>query len=145
MTYLLDVNVLIALIEPNHPHNALALTWFDAIGRNGWATCPMTENAVVRIVGHPSYPNWPGNPSVAAGLLSTFTEHPGHSFWPDDISMLDATRFDLARLATSSHVTDSYLVALAVAHSGKLATFDRRLMTDAVHRGAQGLHLIGSP
>ena len=145
MTYLLDVNVLIALLEPNHPHNALALKWFDEVGRHRWATCPMTENAVVRIVAHPSYPNWPGSPTIVAALLGQFTEHPGHSFWPDDISLMDATRFDLTRLATSSQVTDSYLVALAVAHGGRLATFDRRLVPDAVVGGAQGLHLIGSP
>jgi predicted nucleic acid-binding protein len=82
---------------------------------------------------------------VAASLLSQFTEHPGHSFWPDDISVLDGSRFDLVRLATSNQVTDGYLLALAVAHGGKLATFDRRLIPDFVLGGAQRLHLIGSP
>lgn len=143
MTYLLDVNVLIALIEPNHPHNNAALTWFDATGKLGWATCPMTENAVVRIVGHPSYPNWPGSPAIVAGLLSRFRKHSGHLFWPDDISLLDRRRIDLSRILNSSQVTDSYLLALAIAHGGQLATLDRRLIPDAVRNGAQGLHLIG--
>jgi predicted nucleic acid-binding protein len=40
-------------------------------------------------------------------------------------------------------VTDSYLLALACAHGGKLATFDRRLVVDAVRGEAKGLHLIG--
>jgi hypothetical protein len=31
---------------------------------------------------------------------------------------------------------------LALAHSGRLATFDRRLVTDAVPRGRQALHVI---
>jgi len=142
MTYLLDVNVLIALIEPNHPHNNAALKWFDDIGQHGWATCPMTENAVIRIVGHPSYPNWPGNPAIVAGLLSRFREHSGHWFWPDDISLLERQRIDLNRMLNSSQVTDSYLLALAVAHGGQLATLDRRLIPAAVIDGKHSLHLI---
>ena len=39
-------------------------------------------------------------------------------------------------------MTDTYLLALARAHGGKLATFDRRLVTDTVPNGAQTLHLI---
>jgi uncharacterized protein len=39
-------------------------------------------------------------------------------------------------------VTDSYLLALAQANGGKLATLDRRLITNTVHRGAESLHLI---
>lgn len=142
MIYLLDVNVLIALIEPNHPHNNAALKWFAAIGQDGWATCPMTENAVIRIVGHPSYPNWPGSPAIVAGLLSRFTKHAGHTFWPDDISLLDSQRIDLSRMLNSSQVTDSYLLALAIAHGGRLATLDRRLLPDAVLNGKRALHLI---
>jgi hypothetical protein len=68
---------------------------------------------------------------------------PQHIFWPDDISLLDANRLNATRLLTSAQVTDSYLLALARAHAGKLATFDRRLIADAVPNGARSLHLIG--
>jgi predicted nucleic acid-binding protein len=61
MTYLLDVNVIIALIDPAHVRNRDALAWFASTGHKSWATCPLTENAVLRIVGSPSYPNSPGN------------------------------------------------------------------------------------
>jgi predicted nucleic acid-binding protein len=43
-----------------------------------------------------------------------------------------------------AQVTDSYLLALAVAHDGALATFDRRLSTKAVKGGKGALHLIAS-
>ena len=142
MTFLLDVNVLIALIDPVHVGNSSALRWFSAVGEQSWATCPMTENAVLRIVGHRSYPNWPGNPSVVAESLDRFRKHPGHTFWPDDISLLDAQKFDLSRLLNPSQVTDSYLLALAIAHGGQLATLHRRMIPDAVRNGAQGIHLI---
>jgi predicted nucleic acid-binding protein len=68
--------------------------------------------------------------------------HPGHDFWPDDITLFDSQRVAHARLLDSEQVSDSYLLALAVAHNGKLATFDRRLVVDAVIGGRQALHLI---
>jgi predicted nucleic acid-binding protein len=76
-------------------------------------------------------------------LLTRFVNDSGHQFWPDDISLLDERRIHPDRLLTSGQVTDSYLLALAVAHGGKLATLDRRLIADAVHQGAQAIHLIG--
>jgi toxin-antitoxin system PIN domain toxin len=142
MTFLLDVNVLIALIDPVHIDNQFALMWFSSSAARSWATCPITENAVIRIVGHRSYPNWPGPPPVVAESLARFRQHPGHEFWSDDISLLDHTKIDMGRLATSGQVTDSYLLTLAIAHGGQLATFDRRLISDAVKNGVQGLHLI---
>jgi uncharacterized protein len=97
---------------------------------------------VLRIVGHPRYPNSPGTPAAVAQLMTTLRSLAGHEFWPDDISLLDVARVDASRLLSSAQVTDSYLLALACAHGGQLATFDRRLVTDAVHGGKRGLHLI---
>ena len=74
--------------------------------------------------------------------LASLCALPGHVFWPDDISLLETGRLDATRLLTASQITDTYLLALACAHGGKLATFDRRLVTDAVTQGTQGLHLI---
>ena len=144
MRFLLDVNVLIALIDPLNSRSTEAHRWFSTIGHKAWATCPVTQNGTIRIVGNPRYPNSPGNPSAVAGLLTKFVAFPGHEFWPDDVSLLDRRRVDLSRLATSGQVTDSYLLALAIAKGGQLATFDRRIMADAVQGGAQGLYLIGS-
>jgi len=41
-----------------------------------------------------------------------------------------------------ARVTASYLLALALERGGKLATFDARLVTDAVINGPKALHLI---
>jgi toxin-antitoxin system PIN domain toxin len=142
MTYLLDVNVLIALMDPSHVRNEAALSWFSNVGKHAWATCPMTENAVLRIVGHSSYPNWFGNPPVVAELLTKFMSLPGHAFWPDDVSLLDREKVDVSRVSTTGQITDSYLLALAIAHGGQLATFDRRLIKDAVLNSDHGIHLI---
>ncbi|MGA8148078.1 MAG: TA system VapC family ribonuclease toxin [Gallionellaceae bacterium] len=141
--FLLDVNVLIALIDPMHVQHDAAHEWFAGHGHRAWATCPLTENGVLRIVGHVRYPNSPGTPAAVAQLMPGLCALPGHVFWPDDVSLLDTKKIDTARILTTGQVTDSYLLALACAHGGKLATFDRRLVTDAVRCGAQGLHLIG--
>ena len=141
--FLLDINVLIALIDPVHVQHDRAHQWFAARGQKAWATCPITENGVLRIVGHPRYPNSPGSPAAVAELLAAFRQLSGHEFWSDDLSLLDREHVNSACLLDSTQVTDSYLLALARAHNGQLATFDRRLVTDAVIKGAQALHLIG--
>lgn len=140
--YLLDVNVLIALIDPLHTQHEAAHRWFVDAGHRAWASCPLTQNAVPRIVGHPGYANSPGSPAPVVALLTTLCKLPGHAFWPDDVSLLDATCFDHSRLLDTRQITDGYLLALAVAHRGKLATFDRRLVADAVRGGRAALHLI---
>jgi toxin-antitoxin system PIN domain toxin len=142
--YLLDVNVLIALIDPSHIWHDAAHLWFATTGQAAWATCPITENGVVRIVGHSRYPNSPGSPAAIAHVVSELCRLAGHEFWPDDISLFDGRRFDVARLLASGLVTDSYLLALAIAHGGMLATFDRRLVTNAVAGGDRGLRVIAS-
>jgi toxin-antitoxin system PIN domain toxin len=140
--FLLDVNVLIALIDPLHTQHEAAHHWFAGSGQQAWASCPITENAVPRIVGHAGYSNSPGSPAPVIAALSQLFQLPGHVFWPDDVSLCDGARFDLGRLLDARQVTDSYLLALAVAHGGRLATFDRRLVADAVRNGRAALHLI---
>ena len=140
--FLLDVNVLIALIDPAHIQHDRAHEWFAKSGDKGWATCPLTENGVLRIVGNARYPNSPGTPAAVAELMASFLRHPGHEFWPDDVTLFDLPRVDAARLLDSAQVTDTYLLALAVAHKGRLATFDRHLVIEAVTNGRQSLLLI---
>lgn len=141
-TYLLDVNVVIALIDPAHVHHDAAHTWFKARGRRGWASCPLIENGVIRIVSHPKYPNPVGSPGVAIDVMSHLCSLPGHVFWPDDISVLNDKYINASRLLSSAQITDSYLLALARAHDGQLATFDHRLVADAARNARAALHLI---
>jgi hypothetical protein len=141
MTFLLDVNVLIALIDPVHIDHNRAHEWFAANASDSWATCPLTENGTLRILSSTRYPS-PHSPSAVAESILQLQKIRGHTFWPDDITMLDLKRVDITRLVTTAQVTDSYLLALAVAHEGRFATFDRRLISTAVHRGAQSLHVI---
>jgi hypothetical protein len=139
---LLDVNVLIALVDTVHAFHVRAHRFFSDAGQRGWATCPITENGLLRIVGHPGYPGSPGSPAMALPLLKRFQAVPGHVFWPDDISLLDSDAVDVSAILTSAQLSDTYLLALAVSKGGRLATFDRRLSTAAVKGGAAALEVI---
>lgn len=143
MTYLLDVNVLVALIDPAHVAHEDAHDWFARIGHRNWSTCPLTQNGVIRIVGHSRYPSTPGSPAAVAEIMKRLCGLPGHAFWPDDLSLVASDRIDPERLLTSAQVTDTYLLAMAAERQGKLATFDHRLSPSAVRDGATALHVIG--
>ena len=144
MTYLLDVNVLIALIDPGHISHGDAHRWFETSGHSAWATCPITENGVIRIVGNPKYPNSPGSPAIVADIVRKVRRLAGHQFWLDDISLVGTSDIDSTKILTSAQVTDTYLLALAKAHGGALATFDRKLSAAAVKDGKSAIHLIAS-
>lgn len=109
--YLLDVNVLIALVNPEHIQHDRAHAWFAGVGHRAFATCPLTEDGLIRIIGHPKYPNSPGPPSAALRSLIAIRGLPGHRFWPDDISIADATYLAPELLSSHARVTDSYLLA----------------------------------
>lgn len=141
MTFLLDVNVLIALLDPDHSSHDAAQAWFEEDGARRWATCPITQNGLVRIVGSPKYPRAASIRDISASLLRA-TRRPDHVFWPDDLPLIGSDWIDMAAITSHGQITDSYLLALAASKGGKLATFDRRLSTRAVRKGAAALHLI---
>lgn len=135
--YLLDVNVLIALIDDGHVHHAQATDWFASTGKDGWATCSITLAGVVRIVSQPAYVGLRATPSEVMAVLAGWTAHPGHTFWPDDVFLLNRALIRPDRITHARDVTDTHLLALAVRNGGRLATFDRKLRTAAVV-GAEG-------
>lgn len=140
MRSLLDVNVLIALLDASHVSHGDAMAWFTANGAEGWASCPITQNGCVRIMSSPAYPNAHTVASVADRLREA-TGHASHTFWPDDLSVLDARTVDLTRIHGPRQLTDAYLLALAVHRGGRLVTFDRAIARAAVP-GAGAEHLV---
>ena len=140
MISLLDVNVLIALVVKDHPFHEPATHFFRQCLTDGWATCPLTENALLRIVGGSSIPGHSCTVSEARELLGKYVEMPGHQFWPDDVSFADTKRFPT--LPGSKKLTDLYLVALAVKHGGRLATFDHRIDPTPISGGPAAFYPI---
>jgi uncharacterized protein len=134
--------VLIALVDPQHVHHNPAHEWFESAGAAAWATCPLTQNGVLRILSHPRYPNSLGSPAAVAPIIAGLIGLPGHVFWPDDINLVADPGIDMSVLASSDRITDVYLLALATAKGGRLATFDRRLSPQPVRGGKATLHVI---
>lgn len=132
--HLLDVNVVIALIDPHHVHHDRAHRWFAAREPDAWHTSPSVQNGAVRVVSHPKYPNTQPAPIVLASLASLVAQ-PGHAFLADSVSILDAS-VHTERLLASSQVTDTYLLHLAASNDAQLATFDTRIVTATVPSGA---------
>lgn len=139
---LLDVNVLIALADDDHVHHDLAHTWFDSHGAKSFATCPLTQNGILRIMGHPRYPNGPGTSRAMLSFMDALCNMPGHVFWTDSITLLDEKLFHRDHFSPSDHLTDVYLLGLAVANSGHLATLDRKISPKAVFGAQHALEVI---
>lgn len=127
MTYLLDVNVLIALLDETHMNYHAAHDWFLSQRVVNWATCPLTENGTIRILGNPNYVAVDADLAMITDQLRTLQQATNHTFWPDELSVLDRTIFDLTKLTGHKQITDLYLAGLAQHNGGKLATLDQSI------------------
>ena len=140
--YLLDVNVLIALAWPNHVHHQEAMEWFLRKAASGFRTCPLTQIGFVRISSNPAFTASAVTPAEALALFQRITSLPGHGFWPDDLPVTAAFPPPVL-LGSHRQLTDGYLLALAVAHEGILATLDRGISVLA-RQCPNGLEIVGS-
>lgn len=140
MRALLDVNVLIALHDREHVHHERAAQWFESNIGHGWATCPLTQNGCLRVMSQAGYSN-PLPLAALTDMLQRSTDTTFHQPWSDDISILDAKRFNHLHIHSSRQLTDLYLLGLAVRHKGRLASFDQRIPLSAVV-GATEAHLV---
>jgi toxin-antitoxin system PIN domain toxin len=140
MRALLDVNVLIALHDRDHVHHTRATHWLQENIHHGWASCPLTQNGCLRIMGQSAYPN--AQPlALLVRMLQSSTASPLHAMWSDDISLLDAEYFHHAHIHGHRQLTDLYLLALAVKNGGRLISFDTKIPLSAV-RAANSKHLV---
>jgi uncharacterized protein len=137
---LFDVNALIAILDEQHVHHWVAHEWWAANQSDGWATCPLTENGMARIMSQPTYKN-PIAATFAIDLLAEQAARTDHVFWPDALSLRDPEVFDASRILGPNQVTDTYLLALAVKHGGRLVTFDQAIPLRAVRRATER-HLV---
>jgi toxin-antitoxin system PIN domain toxin len=138
---LLDVNVLIALLDSDHASHDSAINWFAEHAREGWASCPITQNGCIRIMSNPAYPN-PLPIQAVIEHLAEACRQDIHEFWPDDVSLLDSDVVDSTRIHGTRQLTDIYLLALAVQHEGRLVTFDTGIPLAAVRKATKQKLLI---
>lgn len=141
MAALLDVNALIALVDSDHVGHEAMHRWFRKHANQGWATCPLTENGMVRVLSQAAYPSGQRAPddvvSLVKALKSAFAE--SHQFWADDVSLTDESLFRAGRIIGAKLVTDVYLLGLAAHHNGTLVSLDRSLPWQAIQGGSASL------
>ena len=125
--YLLDTNLLIALLWPSHEKHGLALAWFTRHRAKGWVTCPFTQAGFVRIVSNPAFSRDAVQPRDAVQVLSANAAAKDHTFWPDELPVAEALAFAGVRLLGHQQVTDAYLLGHAIRRNGVLATLDERI------------------
>ncbi|MBM3746345.1 MAG: PIN domain-containing protein [Acidobacteria bacterium] len=143
---LLDVNVLLALMDPGHVHHEPAHQWWARRARRPWATCPLTENGLTRVLTQPRYPNRVDSVAEAVGLLSGWKQRHAstHRWWPADVSLTDRTLFAVEKIVGPGQLADAYLLALALRNGGRVASFDRALPWEALVGGSPDLvELLG--
>lgn len=133
---LLDVNVLVALFDPDHVHHGLAHDWFAGQRADGWATCPVTENGFVRVLANPAY-GLAMRPTEIVRRLGIFRASGHHHFWADAVSIRDGKVFNPALVRGHRQLTDIYLLGLASWMGGRLATFDGTIPRGAVPRATR--------
>lgn len=127
MTYLLDLDVLLALAWPSHVHHGAVHRWFGRLKQNRWASCPLTQLGFIRLSSNPTFTSDAVSPSEATRMLELMIDLGQHEFWPDDLHCRSAQIIANGKMIGHRQVTDAYLLSLSMARDGKLATLDKRI------------------
>ena len=119
MSYLLDVNFLLACGWRSHAKHSLARAWLERQRR--YVTCPLSELGFIRVSMSPGYR---ASFADAQAALADMTSRRQARFIAADLRAAK-----LPVLASHAEVSDAYLVELARARRLKLATLDDALCT----------------
>jgi toxin-antitoxin system PIN domain toxin len=117
MSWLLDVNLLLAWGWESHLRHSEAGAWLDAL--DVFHTCPIVELGFLRVSMSPGFQ---ATLADAKAVLESLTGRATAKFIPDS-----ARPVDIADVASHRYTTDAYLVKLAGDHGLKLATLDESL------------------
>lgn len=137
--YLLDVNVLVALLWPNHMHHGAVVHWFGNDGSRQFATCPLTELGFARLSCNPAAVGKAITLSAALETLAGLAKMPNHHFLTETVPLHSTLLPISANVVGYRQVSDAYLMAVARLHGAKLATLDAR-----IRRGFSGSEWVGS-
>lgn len=125
--YLLDVNVLMAITWPDNANHVSAQRWFRDHMKAGWATCPMTQAAFIRLSSNRSITENALRPSAAITLLESNSRNVYHHFWSDNLPFADAVAPFRERIVGHQQIADAYLLGLAMQKKARLVTFDKAI------------------
>ena len=119
MTYLLDVNALLALGFTHHSEHARVARWMRGWSGDQVASCSITEIGFVRIAC--GVAGLAKDATAARQMLGRLKSAAGMALIPDANGAADLPPWVLR----PAHVMDGHLLALAAKHGGRLATLDR--------------------
>jgi predicted nucleic acid-binding protein len=120
VTYLLDVNALLALGHAAHEHHGRVASWVATLGREDvLATCAITELGFVRIAPQARLSPTVGKARDLLGELRGSTRPPFVRL-SDDLGADSLPEW----VDTPAATTDGHLSALAASRSTRLATLD---------------------
>jgi len=122
---LLDLNVLIALTDPEHKHHQRARNWLTSSGRERLGICPLTEAGFLRVTTNPAFHPGPRTLEQAIAILQVLKGRDDYWYCPIDESWVTLTAPFAARIFGHQQVTDAYLLGLAIKEKGVLVTFDK--------------------
>lgn len=122
--YLLDINVLLALIWPRHEGHRAAHAWFARSGQRAWATNSLTQLGVLRLLTNPAVAKSAVSAATALDVLGEAVRHRGHEFWPLHGDMTAGLRGFGRRLRGHRQWTDAVLLWQAAERGGVLVSFD---------------------
>jgi predicted nucleic acid-binding protein len=124
MSWLLDVNFLLASRWATHADHEIVLDWLEA--QPEFHTTPIVELGFLRVSLSPGYSaSWEDSLHSLSSLLA----RPAHRFLADDLSATDSPE------SSYKDTTDAHLVRLAARHGLKLATLDKALLTKPWAKG----------
>jgi toxin-antitoxin system PIN domain toxin len=121
-----DLNVLIALTDPDHEFNSKAREWF-ASRRGVWGLCPFTEAGYLRITTNPAIHRAVRSLEQSKAILQSLKGFADHLYWEITASWVELTARFASRIQGHQQVTDAYLLGLAIQEDGVLVTFDKGL------------------
>jgi len=129
-TWLLDGNVLAALVIESHVHHRLVRSWFRTT-EDKFATTLLTEGTLLRV-------HMLAVPDAAAAaawaVLARLRQHPRHVSWEDPVPWSEVPH---RNLQGPKQVTDARIAELARQRGSKVLTLDSAFA--GLHRDAVSL------
>src|SRR5690348_17428631 len=105
--YLLDVNVLVALLDEDHVHRKAVLKWFNTPGLQ-WAICAFAEAGLLRHMTRPRLGDM--TMEEANAMLVRLTQLPGYHYQPISADWQTLSAPISKRLNGHQQVTDAFLL-----------------------------------
>lgn len=125
ISYLPDVNILVALSDTEHVGHHAAVTWHHSIGAARFFLCAVTEAGFVRLMANPLI----GEESMgdAILLLRKIAALPNVANLEVASSWLELVDPLRQRIHGYRQVTDALLLGLAIRHDAVLVTLDQKV------------------